>query len=244
VSRKNSSVSCGAGTVFRGARTRFRGARTLACRRLQALSKPLLVRCQVLAWSRPLADTRVNALVPSRICTRPRVVLLLLHQSRLHRIPLNIARDPGPLRVIPHPMVVGLALPKLLASAIQKPVGFTSRDAFQPFRQQARRDGGQQKRVDVVCHDDKRPELILAEACTTKQRFDHHCRDGFRPQVEWAGLGIPAPSASSVNITIHPRESLAVRYLAGGRKARGWQATVQVPGEEQRAPQAHQVCTP
>jgi hypothetical protein len=112
------------------------GARTRACR----------------------VHTRVNAFAPSRVCTRPRIVFDSRNQSSLHRIPLNVSGDLAPLGFISNPMVVRLALPKLLTRAMKQPISLPSRDALERFQQHAGRNRRQQRQVDVIGHDDERPE--------------------------------------------------------------------------------------
>ena len=204
MSRKSSSR--GARTRFRGARTRFCGARTLACR----------------------VHTRVNAWSPSRICARPRVIFRLSNQARLHRIPLDVVGDPAPLDIISDPMIVGFPLPELPSCRTQQPVSFPRRDAFQRFQQQAGRNRGKQEQVDVIRHDDERPEKILAQVLTTKQRLDYEHGYRFLPQENGAGVG-------SIQVAIDPRESFAVGNLAGRSKRRAGQAAMQMPGKEQPA---------
>ncbi len=199
MSRKNSSGAC-------GARTRFRGARTLACR----------------------VHTRVNAWSPSRICARPRIFLRSGSQSRLHRIPLDVVGDPAPLFLASHPVVVRLALPKLLPCRTKQPVRFPRRDAFQGFQQEARRNRGKQKQVNVIGHDDERPEAILSQLFSPKERLNHQRCNVFSPEMHWTGV-------CHVEKTIHPHESLAVGDLAGGWKMRAGQAAMQMPGKEQPA---------
>jgi hypothetical protein len=205
VSRKSSS--CGGATrTLRACATRACGARTRACR----------------------VHTRVNAWSPSGVRTRPQIILHPRHQPCLHWIPLNIRRDPAPLVLAAYPMIVGLALPKLLSSSTEQPVSFPRRDTLQGFQQEAGRNRRQQKHVDVVRHDDERSETVLAQALTAEQRFDHQCGDAFDTQVD-------GPRVCSIQVAIYPNESFAIGDFPRGRKMRAWQAAVQVPREEQPA---------
>ena len=182
------------------------GARTRACR----------------------VHTRVNAWSPLRICTRPRILLHPCSQPRLYRVSLNIFRNPVPLHLISHPMIVGLALPKLFARSTQQPVCVTGRNAFQRFQQQARRYQWQQEQMNVIRHDRPRSELIMPQTLATKQGLDDDCRDPVLPQVHGTGL-------RCVEVTIHPGEGFAAGNFSGGREMGSWQASEQMPGEEQPA---------
>ena len=53
---------------------------------------------------------------------------------------------------------------KIARPSDEQPVGFTRRDAFQRLQQQAWRNRGQQEQVNVIRHDDKRPEEILSQS--------------------------------------------------------------------------------
>jgi len=180
------------------------GARTRACR----------------------VHTRVNALTPFRMSTRPRIILRPSNQLGLHRIPLDVGGNPVPLQIIPNPMIVGFSLPKLLTRAVQQPVGFPRRDALQSLEQQARRDPRQQEHVDVIRHDDKRSKPILAHSITAKQRFDYQRGDCLVLQVQGARV-------SPIEKSIHPCKSFAPGNLARRRKVGSRQTSIQVPGEEQ-----------
>jgi hypothetical protein len=200
VSRKNSD----GGARFCRARTGVRGARTLACR----------------------VHTRVNASTPFRICTRPRIFFHPRSQASLHRIVLDVRRNAVPLVLAPYPVIIGLALPKLPARAMQQPVCFTRRGAFQRFQQQAGRNRRQQKQVNVIRHDDEGPETIVAAALTAKQRLDHQRGNRFLPQKRRAYTG-------SIQVAIHPREGFAIGDLAGWRKMGVGKAAVQMPSKEE-----------
>ncbi len=123
-------------------------------------------------------------------------------------------------------MVVGLALRKLFASAMQQPVSLARRDAFQRFQKQVRRNRWQKKHVNVIRHDHKRPKAILPQGLAAKKRIDYENSDGFFPQMDWTGM-------RSIQITIHPRESFAIGDFAGGREVGTRQAAVQMPGKEE-----------
>ena len=207
MSRKNSSLPSSAtqtSTQIFAIWTAVCGARTLACR----------------------VHTRVNAFAPSGVCTRPKVVLSSRNQTSLYRIPFNIASDFAPLPVISNPVIIRLPLPKLPASAVEQPVSFTRRGALQRFQQHAGRNRRQQKHVDMIGHDYKRPEMVLAQVLTAKQRLDYQCGDRFAPQIQRTSVG-------SVQVAIHPGKSFAIGELAGWRKMGARQAAVQVPCYEE-----------
>ena len=182
------------------------GARTRACR----------------------VHTRVNALTPPRIRTRPWIILHPLRQPSLHRIPLNVSGDLAPLLSVSHPMIIGLPLPKLLARAMQQPVSFPRCGALQRFQQKAGSNRGQYQQMDMVRHDHPRSQLVVSKAFATEQRFDHKSGNCLVPQVNGTGT-------CKVEVAIHPRESFAVGNFARRRKVRTRQTTVQVPREEQPA---------
>jgi hypothetical protein len=182
------------------------GARTRACR----------------------VHTRVNARSPFLIRTRPCIIFRNRNQTGLHRIPFNIGCNPAPLGFISHPMIIGLPLPKWLTGAIQQPVRFTGRSAFQRFEQQTRSNRWQHQYVNVIRHDDERSKLVMAHALSTKKRFEHNSGDCVVPQVNGAG-------ACSVQIPIHPRESFAIGNFASRREARIGKTAVQMPSYEQPA---------
>jgi hypothetical protein len=170
--------------------------------------------------------TRVNAPAPSRICARPRVVFRRRNQPRPYRIPLNIGSNPAPFLLASHPVIVRLALPKLFTCPMQQPVSFPRRDAFERFQQDARRNRGQQKQVDVVRHDDEGPKKILAQVFAANKRFDYQGCDCVVPEVKGTRMRL-------VKIAIHPCESFAPGDLSGWRKMRAWQTAMKVPGQEQ-----------
>ena len=183
-----------------------RGARTRACR----------------------VHTRVNALTPPRIRTRPWIILHPLRQPSLHRIPLNVSGDLAPLLSVSHPMIIGLPLPKLVARSMQQPVRLTRRGALQRFQQKARRNRGQQQQVDMIRHDHPWSQLVVSEAFATKQRFDHKSGNCLVPQMNGSG-------SCPVEAAIHPSERFAIGHLARRRKVRTRQTAVQMPSEEQPA---------
>ncbi len=180
------------------------GARTRACR----------------------VHTRVNAFAPSRICTRPRIVFNSRNQASLHWIPLNVPGDLTPFSFITNVMIVRLALPKLLARAMQQPISLPSRDALQRFQQQARRDPRQQKHVNMIGHDHERPEMILSQILAAKQRLDYQRGHRFASQTHRTGV-------RSIQVPIHPHKSFTIRDFAGWWKMRARQASVQIPGQEE-----------
>ena len=182
------------------------GARTRACR----------------------VHTRVNAILPSSIRTRPRIILDPLNQSSLNRIPLNIPSNLAPLAIISHPMIVGLPLPELFTRATEQPVCLTRRHALQRLQQQARRNQRQQKQVNVIRHNHPRSELIVVQSHTTKQRFDDHRGNCLVPKVNGTRL-------RSVEVAVHPDKSFALRYFASRRKMRARQAAIKMPSKEQPA---------
>ena len=203
MSRKNSNIF--AIQIF-AIHTAVCGARTRACR----------------------VHTRVNASDPSRVCTRPGIVLRPDNQTSLHRIPLNVIADFVPFPVIANPVIIGLALPKLRARTVKQPVCLARRGAFQRLQQHARRNRRQQKHVDMVRHDHEGSEMVLAQALASKQRFDYDGCDRFAPQID-------GTTVRPIQIAIHPRESFAIGDFTGWRKMRAGQAAVQVPGDEHPA---------
>jgi len=197
VSRKNSKSP-------RGARVGACGARTLACR----------------------VHTRVNASAPSRICTRPRIFFPSRDHPSLHRIVFDIRRNAIPFHLATYPMIVGLALPELLAGTMQQPVCSTRGSAFQRFEQQAGRNRGQQKQMDVIRHDNERPESIVSQLLPAEQRLNDQRGNCFTSQMKGA-------ARCRIEKPVYPRESFAVGDLVGRRKMRGRQAAVHGPGKEQ-----------
>ncbi len=184
----------------------IRGARTHACR----------------------VHTRVNARTPARICTGPRIILRPSNQPCLYRISLNILSNPVPLRLISNPMIVGLALPKLLAGPVEHPIGFPRRGSFERLQQDTWRNDRQQKQVNVIRHDHERPKAILPQCFAAKKRIDYENSDCFFPQMDRTRM-------RTVEVAIHPRESFSIGHLAGRREVGARQAAVQMPGEEEPA---------
>jgi hypothetical protein len=125
-------------------------------------------------------------------------------------------------------MIVRLPLPKLLASAMQNPVGLSRSNTFQRLQKQARRNRRQQKHMNVIRHDYKRPEAILAQVLTTEERLDYQRGDRRLAEINGA-------RRRSVEVAIHPRKSLAVGYLAGRWKMRTRQTAMQMPRKEEPA---------
>ena len=190
-----------------------RGARTRACR----------------------VHTRVNARRPSGqslppfcISARPGIVLHLRHQSCLDWIPLNISSDPVPFIFVPYPVIIRFASPELLSSASQQLIRFPRRKSFERLHQFTRRYQRKQQYVDVVCHDRKRPKLVMTEFSPLEERINHRLGDRILLEERWAG-------ASRIQVPVHPNKRFAGGALVGRRESRGWQAAVQVPRDEQPA---------
>jgi len=187
------------------------GARTRACR----------------------VHTRVNAkqvqsTAPFGVSARPKVVLNL-RQPSLYSIALNVTSDPIPFILIAHPVIVGLPLPKLLTSSSQQLIRLPRRNAFEGLQQFTRRNLRNQKYVDMVGHNGKRPELVVTERRALEKRINDKLCDFFLLEKHRTG-------ASLVKEAVHPNESFASRALRGRRESRTWKTPVQVPGHEQPTP--------
>src|SRR5579863_8631102 len=167
--------------------------------------------------------------MPFWVCARPWTLLHLRNQPRLYRILLDIARDPVPLILISHPMIVGFALPERLSCASQQPIRLPRRKSLERLKELARRYQRKEKHVDMVCHDRKRSKLIVTEFPAFEERIDDPLSD--RVLLEEHG-----PGASLVQVPIHPNEGLASVTFGGRREPRPRQAAMQVPGDEQPAP--------
>ena len=201
MSRKNFSEGCcRAGTGGTGTR----GARTPACR----------------------VHTRVNA--EPGVGTRPRIVLNGPDQVRLQRIFFNVSSNPVPFFGASDPMIVGLALPKRLTCAIQEPIRLPRGEPFERFQELSRRYHGQEQGVNVVRHDYKRAQFVVAELSAAVQRIDDDFCDRLLGQVHWT-------TAPGVEVSIHPGEGLARSCFRGRWKSPGRHDPVQRPGYEQPA---------
>ena len=199
MSRKSSSCGCGARTVRRG-------ARTPACR----------------------VHTRVNAWSPSRVCARPQIILPSLSQTRLHRVALDRSRNPDPLPLISYPVVIRLALPKLLPGALEQLVRFSRSHPFERFQQQTRRDQRKQQHMNVIRHDHPCSQMVVPQGLAPNERIDYDYCDCLLPEVQGTRIG-------AVKKPIHPSEGLTTRDFGRRRETRMRKVAVQMPGEEQPA---------
>jgi hypothetical protein len=111
---------------------------------------------------------------------------------------------------------------------MKQPVGLACSNALQRFQQDAGRNRRQQKHVDMIRHHHEGSEMVLAQALTSKQRFDDQCGDRFAPQMHGTRV-------RSIQIAVHSREGFAIGDFTGWRKMGAGQAAVQMPGEEKPA---------
>ena len=202
-----------------------RSARTRACRVHTHVNAKLVSSKPVFAGVRALPLCS-EAVTPTFVRTRPRVIFNARNQSRLYRILLNVLGDPVPFVFISHPMIEGFAPPKLIAGASEQLVRLPRCKSFERFEQLARRYQRQQKGVDVISHDRKRTKLVVAEVRAPEQRIDHHLGD-FILREEYRTI------ASFIQVAVHPGERFAWSALAGWSELTAWQAAVEMPGDEE-----------
>ena len=81
-------------------------------------------------------------------------------------------------------MVVRLALPKLLARAMSSLLASRAVTPFSDFNNRLGEIRGKQEQVNVIRHDDERPETILAQVFAAKQGLDYEHGYRFLPQDE------------------------------------------------------------
>jgi hypothetical protein len=84
---------------------------------------------------------------------RPRPQLRRGYESGPNRIVMNVIQDPFVFPRIAYPMVVRLMLPKLGARPAQNPVGFPSRDTFNPLGHSSGGFLGHGEKMHMVGHD-------------------------------------------------------------------------------------------
>ena len=187
-------------------RSGARGARTRACR----------------------VHTRVNAWRKFRVGTRPPIVLDALNQTCLQWIPLDVLYNSPILCFISHPVIIRLALPELLPSSAEEAVRRASSRSFQSLHQFVRGDQRLQKNGNVICQQNERAQLIMAQLHATEQRSSHDFGHIVASQIH-------RTRSRGIQIAIDPDEHLAASGFSGRRKRTGGDASVQVPGEEEPA---------
>jgi hypothetical protein len=165
------------------------------------------------------ADTRVGA------CARPRVILRSLNQPCLDGIVLDIRDNPIHFGVVADPVIVGFALPKMLACPSKNLVRFSSSEAFQSSKQERRPNFRQEQNMDVVGHQDPSPKLKVAEFNASVQGRDYQLRNRFQSQVQRAFL-------RGVEIAVHPDKSFSGGKFSGWRVSPLGKAPVQMPRSE------------
>jgi hypothetical protein len=162
------------------------------------------------------------------ISRRPAMIFGVRHNSRRHRIALDISYDSLELISIPYPMVVRLALPKLLSHASQNAVSLTGREAFYGLLNAACRDARCQQQMDVIGHDNPSAKLVHLQAVFPKaQRVDDELSDLILSEPDGA-------IACTVEIPVYPDECLPAGQAFWCDVALARQGAVQPPGEEER----------
>ena len=166
--------------------------------------------------------TRVNAFSPPPISTRPCIFLGSANQPGLHRIFLNVSRDPLPLANVAHATVVRFPLPERFARSPQYSVRLSRRDALKRLQQQARRRQRLQQHVHMVRHNHKRAWIVLPQVGSFENGSNHQFRNAFLPQEHGTG-------SRMVEISIHPNEGLSAREFSRRRVSGMGKAPMQVP---------------
>jgi hypothetical protein len=170
--------------------------------------------------------TRVNAFSPSPISARPGIFLSRPNQPGLHRIFLKISRNPLPLPIVPHAMVVRFPLPERLSRSPKYPVRLSRRDALKRLQQQARRYQGPQQHMHMVRHNHKRANIILPQFGALENGSDHEFRNAALPQEHGTG-------SRMVEIPVHPDKCLPARELGRGRIPGMGKTAMQVPTDKE-----------
>ena len=169
---------------------------------------------------------RVHTRVNARVGRGPLVIFDVLNQAGSNRIPLDVPGNSIPFVLISHPMIVGFALPELLAGAIEQSIGFARGSSFQRFEQLARRYRRTQEHVDMVRHNYERSELIMAEIGAFQKGVNDNLRNVFLPQEQ-------RPRSCFIQVAIHPGECFTRGRLRRRREFSRRECAVQCPGYEQ-----------
>jgi hypothetical protein len=169
---------------------------------------------------------RTHANAKRRVSTRPRVIFDCGNDASPDGVPLNVSSNPIPLVTASDPMIVGLPLPKLFASPIEKPVRVASSRSLERFQEPSRRTQRQQQHVYMIRHDDERSKLVMAEFSAAEQRIEDQLRDSVLPQERRA-------TSRGIEVAIYPSKGFARRSFRGRRESSNRQTTVQRPRDEQ-----------
>jgi hypothetical protein len=172
--------------------------------------------------------TRVNAFSPPPISTRPGIFLGSANQPGLHRIFLNISRNPLPLPIVAHATVVGFPLPERFARPPQDSVRLSRRHALKRLQQQARRRQRPQQDVHMVCHNHKRAKIVLSQVGSFESGSNHQFRNAFLPQEHRA-------DSRMIEISIHPNKRLSAIELSRRRISGVGKTPMQIPTNKEPA---------
>ena len=178
-------------------------------------------------------ETFLDACLPSRRTvlshrgTRPRIVPRAVHEPRFNRVVLNVGDYSAALSFVAYPMVVGFLLPKRLSGSTEQLVGLPGGVTLKGLQKASRTDVGNDQQVDMVGHDDIGFQIVVAQffCSATDSSYDEF---GYvlLLKVERTGSG-------RVQVPVHPREGASGVLLVRGRVESVWQASVQMPSEEQ-----------
>ena len=97
--------------------------------------------------------------------TGPTPILRRSHQPCRNRILFDICHNPAEFLLIPHPVIVGLILPKWLAGSLKQQIRLSGRPPFEPMCNLGQRDARQNQQVYMVRHN--RPGLQFVELLLT-----------------------------------------------------------------------------
>ena len=100
---------------------------------------------------------------------RPGPILDSLHQSGLDRIPLDIPDDAIHLLILADPMIVRLILPERFARASEDLSCLASAVTLDCSTHLLHLHMGSEQDVDVVGHDDPRPQIVFLPNALTEQ---------------------------------------------------------------------------
>jgi len=159
-------------------------------------------------------------------CTGPTISLGPNRNTGFDRIVLDVSPDANQLGVVADPVIVGLSLPKGIAGSVKKLVRLTSGHAFQRAQHSGDRDFGPKQNMDMVGHENPGTQIVVAEFSAAMQALNHDLGDLLVLQIH-------RPLPGSIQISIHPNESLTRSHLSRRRISRTRQASVQMPGDEQ-----------
>src|SRR5579872_1330307 len=172
--------------------------------------------------NRPACVRRLST-QPKPTSAGPAKLLRSGNQPSLHRIHLDVPRNPPKLRFIPHQMIVTRILPKRLSGKPQNPISLPGCKPLERVHQLRNLHLWSNQSVNMVSHDDKGMKVQLFLPKT--QRLNYHLRNIISSKVK-------RPGPALIENSIHSN-----KRSSGGNcrreKAVSRETAVKTPGDEQ-----------